>query len=106
MTSFVAKISDNNAPSLALFKSLGYYVECEEPAFNEIHLRYDVPEGGVHLTARYDVLPWALPIDGGASASAELPADEGATAAGAGASLVAAAAAPAPAPAPAGGSAL
>ncbi len=56
MTSFVAKISDNNTPSLALFKSLGYYVECEEPAFNEIHLRYDVPEGGVHLTARYDVL--------------------------------------------------
>ena len=40
VTSFVAKISTKNAPSIALFKSLGYVVTAEVGAFEEVHLTW------------------------------------------------------------------
>ncbi len=48
VTSFVAKISDDNAPSLALFQSkLGFAIAHVEPAFQETHLRLEVTPDAV-----------------------------------------------------------
>ena len=48
VTTFVAKISDGNAPSLRLFQSLGFVVAKAVPAFGETHVvrRFGVRNGG------------------------------------------------------------
>lgn len=44
-TSFVAKISDSNEPSLAMFQhKLGYTLHCKEPDFEETHVEFSVTD--------------------------------------------------------------
>jgi len=42
-TTFIAKIKDDNLPSLHLFKKLGFIEIKKVPAFSEIHLQYKIP---------------------------------------------------------------
>lgn len=41
-TTYIAKIKDNNLPSLHLFKKLGFIEIKKVPAFSEIHLEYKI----------------------------------------------------------------
>lgn len=40
VTSFIAKISAKNAPSMALFKGLGFQQTAEVAAFEEVHFTW------------------------------------------------------------------
>jgi hypothetical protein len=76
-TSFVAKISDDNQPSLAMFQGkLGYVLHCKEPDFEETHVEFIVTDHSIERLREacpsFKVVPFLHPT--AATAAMSTPA--------------------------------